>query len=183
MRSLQVGVAITLLTVTASAVVMAFPEGAPAQHTGGFGEVDCGQCHYAGDDQGQLDIANWPETITPGQTYSFDLVLRDSTALVAGFQLSIRNQAGEQLGQFAAADGQQVQTAEGVAYLTHNQPQPSADEEGAVNNRWQITWRAPAAESDNDQDTAPVVHAVAVAANHDESPLGDTVIKLANELK
>ena len=177
--------ALLLSAVAVSAVfsssVQSFPQGAPEQHTGGFGELDCGQCHYGGDDKGDLSLSEWPDEVEAGGTYELALTLRNSSAKVAGFQLSIRNADGQQYGGFAAGAQQQVlkasnETAEEVLYLTHSESTQA--EQGEV--VWRVQWQAPKQLSGN---TELKLHAAVVAGNHDESPLGDTVVTLAKELK
>lgn len=168
-------------SIVLSSPVQSFPQGAPEQHTGGFGELDCGQCHYGGDDEGELSLTEWPDEVEAGGTYELALTLRNSSAKVAGFQLSIRNADGQQYGDFVAGERQQVlkassETAEEVLYLTHSESTQA--EQGEV--VWRVQWQAPEQLSEN---TELKLHAAVVAGNHDESPLGDTVVTLAEEVK
>lgn len=160
-----------LTTAVASVSVLAYPEGAPAAHTGGFNEQNCGQCHYAGAPTGALTISGWPAQLEAGQRYPLEVLIGNSEAVVAGVQLSLRQADGKAFGQFIVADDSalQVTTQAGIQYLTHRAPQPLQN--GSA--RWQLLWQAPASVSGE-----PIIHASAVVANDDQSPLGDGVLTL-----
>jgi len=161
-----------LLVATVS---WSYPEGAPARHSGGFGEADCGQCHFGGEDspEAALTLSNL-DAVRAGAETTFKLQLSDSYAEVAGFQLTIRDLDGKQLGRLVGGAQQSTQEADQVTYLTHNAPAEATN--GAA--QWQIVWQAP-----NTLPAALVVNASVVAANHDESPLGDSVLVLEQRIK
>lgn len=154
---------------------LAYPEGAPAAHTGGFNEQNCGQCHYAGPPSGELNISGWPAQIEAGKRYPLEIFIQQSEAMVAGVQLSLRQADGNAFGRFIVADDDalQVTTQGGIEYLTHRTPQPLQ----AGSARWQLLWEAPASGSGE-----PIIHASAVVANDDQSPLGDGVLTLEQKL-
>lgn len=168
---------VPVLSLLLSAMAWGYPDGAPPAHTGGFNEPSCSGCHFAEAQSRQLAVIGLPEAYRPEQTYVLQLQLQldVAEAAVAGFQLSVRfASSGEQAGVLQPASGQQIQPAEEVLYLTHNQVM--AVSQGRV--EWRLEWTAPA------QAVTPVVwHVAAVAANHDESPLGDQVYLLTETLE
>lgn len=155
----------------------AFPFGAPAGTTGGFGEPTCAQCHFGGelnDPAGALAIEGLPERYTPGRAYRLIVRLRRPQMAAAGFQLSARTAAGAQAGTLAAEGGAaavKVETAAGIHYAGHTEPGTRLAEPGAA--EWPVVWTAPAAPA------GPVTFSAAAnAADDDRSPLGDHVYAL-----
>jgi hypothetical protein len=161
-------IAAVSLAAAAGAPVSAEPGGAILGHTGGFGGETCAACHFAGEDVDDLDAAfeGAPGPYIPGERYEFFLTLADSSADVAGFQLSIRFEDGSQAGSLEAlGDGAMVKTEESVQYATHTEPR-EVDENGRY--RFKLLWNAP------ELGSRPVIlNAAAVTAVKDMSPVGD----------
>jgi hypothetical protein len=150
----------------------AYPYGAPAASTGGFGESTCQMCHVgAGLNEagGSLAVEGLPERYAPGETYRLVVRLRRGEMGAAGFQLSARTAAGAQAGRLEATGTQTtVQASGGVQYAGHTEAGSSPGQPGAA--EWTVRWTAPA------RGAGPVrIHAAANAADGDRSPIGDHV--------
>ncbi len=152
-----------------------FRDGPPARVTGGFGEDSCVACHSgqaANDPAGRLMIAGFPARFTPGESYEIEIALSRPNLAAAGFELAVRHAADQtQAGRLREMAGSEKRIGllddRGVQFAHHLEPDAARADDGTV--RWQLTWTAPDA-------TAPVVvHVAAVAANGDESELGDFV--------
>lgn len=163
-------------------LLFAYPDGAPPGHTGAPGENSCSACHFGGpgvgDDTG-LRLVSFPTAYRSGETYRFSLILDDPAASVAGFQLRAVHQDGRWRGTAAGqlhageSDRLQVQSVDGVQYLGHAEAMIRS---GDVFT-WTVEWRAP------DEARGPVAfHISAVAANGDDSSLGDNVYRLRQRL-
>ncbi|MGX5915493.1 choice-of-anchor V domain-containing protein [Aliidiomarina sp. Khilg15.8] len=158
---------------------LAFPDGPEPGHTGGAGQQDCSACHYAGPAQtahSGIELHGLAETMVPGDTYQIELLVNDAEQQVGGFQLAIRyrdgSNEGVSAGQLVARDGQQTITDSGIEYLSHDTPQASVSQEGYAQTRWQFEWVAPKT------NHAVELAVAAVAANNDNSSLGDNVYQL-----
>ena len=167
--------AVGLLLVTAGAAARAAYEARPPlARTGGFGEQTCGECHFGGPQRpsGSVTLGGAPERYRPGEAYTLELRLVDTTARVGGFQVAARAadgpHAGTQAGTLCAIDARvvvAVDSATGVQYASHAIAAP------ADSLRWQLRWRAPAG------DVGTVIfHIAANAADDDDSPLGDAIL-------
>jgi hypothetical protein len=148
----------------------AFPDHAPVAMTGGFREGTCATCHFGADlddPGGTFAVEGVPARYTPGAEYALRVRLVRPGMGAAGFQLAARyaggDAAGRQAGALEAGEGAEVRSAGGVQYAGHDGA--AAGEEAA----WMLRWRAP------EGGGAIVFHAVANAADGDESPLGDHV--------
>lgn len=113
-----------------------------------------------------------PERYRPGEAYTLELTLADTTARVGGFQVAARvadgANAGKQAGALCAIDARVVVAADsatGVQYASHSMAAP------ADSLRWHFTWRSPAVNAGN-----VIFHIVANAADDDDSPLGDAIL-------
>lgn len=172
-----------LLAVSAlvSTGALANPDGAPPGHTGGSGQSDCSSCHYAGPEPARdsgLKLEGGPEKIEAEQLYELTLILRDPASRVGAFQLMIQAD-DDQTGELIPDDNQQVLEHEGVQYLQHARPQPSAREEstGRMRTEWTVHWRAPPEPGDIR------IFVAAVAGNDDNSPLGDNTYELTESFR
>lgn len=173
MRLLTCLAVISLLLITPQS--WGYPEGAPPRHSGGFGEADCSQCHFGGRDSPEATLTLHDfDDLRAGAETTLELQLSASYAEVAGFQLTVRDLNGKQLGSFVSQPQQATGSADGVTYLTHSAPMTASD--GKV--LWPIAWQAPEALPE-----VLVVHASAVAGNQDQSPLGDSVLVLEQRVK
>jgi hypothetical protein len=150
----------------------AFPYGAPAGVTGGFGEMTCMQCHFDGalnEAGGSLVVEGLPARYAPGETYRLIVRLRHGELAAGGFQLSARTAAGAQAGVLAAATRHtQVQASGGVQYAGHTEAGSGPTSAGAA--EWTVAWTAPARGAGG-----VTFHAAANAANGDRSQFGDHV--------
>lgn len=177
MRSGIAAVAAAGLLLAAASTAAAYRTGAPAAHTGGFGEPHCGACHFNGaaaDRPGTAAIEA-PAAWTPGRTYDITISVEDPDLAAAGFQLAVRftesDHAGRQAGQLEPADERtQVSTAaDGVAYAGHSEAGTTVQERGRA--AWTLRWTAP-------DTAAPVIfHVAANAANDDDSEFGDRIYR------
>jgi hypothetical protein len=158
-----------------SGFVVPRPDYPPLAHTGGFGEPTCQACHMgealnaAG---GTLRIEGAPETWRPGERYRLVVVLQRDSLARGGFELAARFlSGGGQAGSLSVADTTLARvtadTATHVQFAHHSMAGTRGGAPGE--KRWVVTWRAPA-------HGGPVAfHAAAVAANDDDSNLGDLV--------
>ncbi len=148
---------------------MPYPENPPVAHTGGFGEPTCHACHFDGalnDAAGALTVEGWRGAFVPDSSYTMRVVLHRPGMRRAGFQLSMRTEAGEQAGQFTATNpNTAVDEAGGIQYIRHT-PEGTLDIRGdtAV---WSFEWASPEA-------PLPIyIHVSANAGNGDASEFGD----------
>lgn len=161
-----------VLPLAAAALVAGaglYVDGAPAGHTGGFGEPTCATCHVPGStgslDSIELDVpAGW----RPGEVYRIAVTVREPALGRAGFQLSARYRDGTQAGTLEPAGPRvRLARADGVTYASHSEEGAEPSAPGVAT--WDVFWTAPCA-------TRPVVFDVAAnAANDDDSPFGDRV--------
>jgi hypothetical protein len=179
-RSAAVPAALAATLALAAAARPPRPDGPPLAHTGGFGEPTCFACHSDGDPAGAPDgtfaITGLPERYAEGRSYEIVLELRRPGLRRAGFEMAVRFAPGQpsearQAGTIAAADPARAvverDSAVAVDYAHHTLAGTAQPAAGAA--RWVIRWTAPAG------GEAVVVHAVAVAADDDNSNFGDEV--------
>lgn len=172
-----IGIAIAAgVALTAVSSAGAYRTGAPAGHTGGFGEPTCAACHFPGEDlSGSVSVVA-PDAYRPGERYEIRVVLEDPEMRSGGFQLSARfgegDRRGGQAGSFSASGDSGIEVLSdtaGVQYVGHSAAgvRPvGRDEKGRV--AWSVQWTAP--------DRHPVTfHAAANAANDDDSEFGDRI--------
>jgi hypothetical protein len=152
----------------------------PPGFTGGFGEPTCQLCHSEtriNEGSGRLSLAGVPEFYERNRTYALTVTVVHPGLAAAGFQLAVRHSdSGAQAGSLVAAPAEQarveVTLANGIAYAHHARPgtTPAAPDTA----RWRLVWTAPASAGEVS------IHAVANAANGDDSPLGDYVYTAAD---
>jgi hypothetical protein len=164
-----------VLASSLSAGVAAFPDAPPPGHTGGFGEPTCAICHRGslGGERPELDVTGFETPLVPGERRAIVLALSHPRLERAGFMLTVRSSDGAQAGCFEPSDGVLVDQALGIEYAHHSPAATWFDGEA----RWHLRWRAP---------TAPrevVAHLVVIAADGDESPLGDTILTFASTVE
>lgn len=168
-----------LLAVTLAAVplaLVAYDDGPPPAHTGGFGEPTCAACHDdnpVNADGGALRLEGLPPSYTPGRSYTIRIVLRRGGLQRAGFQVASRFSTGPSTGTQAGTwriDGDVVQatTANDVVYVEHTRKGNVVTPIGATD--WSMEWRAPVA-----AQGAVTLHVSANASNRDDSALGDFI--------
>lgn len=168
----------TAFLAAPAVLALHFRDGPPARVTGGFDEDSCLACHAGqpvNDAGGRLALTGFPERFTPGETYEIELALSRPGMKAAGFQLAVRHADDRsQAGRIRAAVGDENRIAvldeRGVQFAHHLLPEQAPAGETAV--RWTLSWTAP------DAAESVVVHAAAVAADGDDSELGDRVYTL-----
>jgi hypothetical protein len=156
-----------------------YPDAPPPGTTGGFGEPTCVSCHFAAtpDTLGSLVLRGLPATFETGRRYELTVELARQDMAAAGFQLSARFAAGpargQQAGGFRVLGDDATLTAQaGVDYVHQTLAGSVPSAPGMA--RWRLAWTAPG------ESTSGAVrfHVAANAANGDESPLGDRVYAL-----
>lgn len=167
-----------LLLAAASLTGHCYEDGAPAAHTGGFGEPDCSLCHsdsrknIAG---GELDVVGLPLYVLAGAQYEISVVLKHADLRSGGFQLAFRQPDGTPAGKVVSLSPEtQVIAAAEQEYLQHTKGGLDAEDDGVI--RWAFRWIAAGV-------TTPVyLHVAANAANDDASALGDYIFTLERVL-
>lgn len=170
---------VALAALAPALAALAFRDGPPARVTGGFGEDSCLACHAGNalnEPGGKLALGGFPERYAPGQVYELELVLTRASMNAAGFELAIRDadnrmQAGTLL---ARTDDVALLLERGVHFAHHRRADPAQAEAGTA--RWKLSWAAP-------ESGEVVLHAAAVAADGDDSQLGDHVYTLEARTK
>jgi len=168
-----------LLAVTLALLplaLVAYDDGPPPAHTGGFGEPTCAECHDdnpVNADGGTLQLDGVPQSYTPGRSYTIRIVLRRAGLQRAGFQVASRFSKGPSTGKQAGTwivDGDLVQatTANDVVYVEQTKSGNVVKPIGAID--WSVDWQAPAA-----PQGAVSFHVSANASNRDDSALGDFI--------
>lgn len=151
---------------------MVYQDGPPVAHTGGFDEPTCHACHFGSDlnaPGGEFNLS-FPATYVPGDTHLVSISQQHAEMKIGGFQLASRLVGGEQAGLFLEPDSTlEITVSEsGIQYVHHSQVGSKVKADGAIG--WSFRWVAP------DTVAGPViVHAVANAANGDDSEFGDFV--------
>lgn len=161
--------------------VAAYADGAPAAHTGGFGEPTCRECHFdheADAPGGALQLLGFPRSYRADSVYNLEVRLTRSGLVRAGFQLAVRFAGGGRAGRSAGrllVEGDRVQRVGGgpdsVDYVSHTVEgsRPATSDTA----RWQVAWRAPEEPSDKVR-----LNVAANAANGDDSEFGDYIYLL-----
>lgn len=168
-----------LFAATGIRGVVAYEDGAPPAHSGGFGENTCIACHFGNrinDPGGSLAVDGLPAAYVPGSRYGLTVTLRHAALESGGFQLSMRSVDGISVGDFEALSPRAERVAaDGVVYLQHTTEGRHASEPGVIH--WSFEWQAP-------RDAVPVVlHVAANAANDDLSALGDHIYTLEKHIE
>lgn len=153
---------------------IAYADGPPPAHTGGFGEPSCHDCHFdlpLNDPAGSLQVA-----VRDGGQAELEVtvVLSRPGMKAGGFQVSARfatgDRKGEQAGTLRSVDGR-VEVVEdagsGVQYGRQTRRGTGLTAPDSV--RWRLDWRPP------DREGRVVFHVAANAANHDDSEFGDHI--------
>jgi hypothetical protein len=155
--------AFTIAVISINAA-MAFPDGAPWGAANPAATDHCANCHFDSDpvhNSPALSVEGLAEVMKPGNDYPLTIVLADTNAVIAGFQL-IASADDQPVGLFTTEEPN-AETA--GAAIRSTAPVPS---EGIV--RWMLNWHAP------ESGKQPIVfHVAATAANHDGSPFGDLI--------
>ncbi len=162
--------------VVSLAAFMAYSDGPPPGHTGGFGEPTCHSCHADNpvNDEAAKLFVDLPEWYESGCEYEVVVRVGRGGMQAGGFQLSARiaagNRSGRQAGVLRARSDEvsmNVLNASGVQYAAHVSARDNVSE---FRKQWSMTWTAP------DSDVPVVFHVVANASNGDDSEFGDYIV-------
>ena len=166
---------VALLALSLPILVYAFSSGPPSEHTGGFGEQTCTECHLGtalNGGAGRVTITGAPSTYVSGTVYPITVRVEDPGADRRrwGFEMSARTQAGVQAGTLAPTNNQTalVPTFNGIQYIGHTTPGTRAGTAAGVN--FTFNWTAP-----NTSAGSVVFHAAGNAANNSGSENGDRI--------
>lgn len=155
-----------------AALAWAYPTGAPPGHAGAAGGADCGSCHFGTLDDASppvLELTGLADSVPAGSRQILSFRLSHPAMRTAGIQLSLRTGDTGARTSGLHADGAGTTEEEGVIYLNHLQPFP-ARADGFVSIP--VQWMVP------DQSGTVIINAAMLAANDDESPLGDSVVTI-----
>jgi len=166
---------IVLGLATCSILLYAYSEGPPSEHTGGFGEETCAECHIGtavNGGPGRVVISGAPSAYMSGAVYPITVRVEDPGAdrMRWGFQLSSRTQGGSQAGTLSPTDGltQLADTFNGIQYIEHTE-QGTRPGTGAGAD-FLFNWTAP------DTTVGPVIfHAAGNASNASGDEFGDRI--------
>jgi hypothetical protein len=153
--------------------LVAYSDGPPLGHTGGFGEPTCHACHF---DNPLLEwsdslVVDAPRNYVPNEIYVLNVSIFREEMKSAGFQLSVRfRDSGQQAGTLQPLDTRTSlvhSEDQALQYLQHSREGQQLNREtGAA---WRFQWDAP-------NRRAPVAIDVAAnASNHDDSEFGDFI--------
>ncbi len=111
-----------------------------------------------------------PAEFVPGETYTLTITVNNTTEpdpeREQGFEVSVQDSVGNQIGELVITDVENTQFALGDSdYVTHTAA-------GTQLETWSVDWTAPAAE---DAPAEVTVYAVGNAANGDGSQTGDYI--------
>ncbi|MBI4478404.1 MAG: hypothetical protein HY651_00090 [Acidobacteria bacterium] len=175
-----------ILAVSSVPIVLyAFSSGPPSEHTGGFGEATCTECHIGtalNGGQGSVTVTirdsggvNVVTSYASEQTYQITVRVADPQRTNTsqsrwGFELSARTLGGQQAGSLTPTNNQTqlVPTFNGIQYITHTTTGTRAGTTLGVN--FTFNWTAP------NVSVGPVIfHAAGNAANNSQSEIGDRI--------
>lgn len=143
---------------------LAFPDGAPWGAANPAAEQHCASCHFSAEpihDSSALHIDGLPSKPVPGASYELRIVFVDPQMVSAGFQL-IAYAADDDAGIITSTE----EDVESIGSALRSTA-PATNDKGVS---WVVEWRAPV------KLVSPIFFYVAAsAANHDGSPLGDTI--------
>lgn len=155
---------------------VAYIDGPPTATTGGFGEDNCGSCHFdydLNDPAGLLRLEGIPEDYMAGQQYVITIRLAHPRMARGGFEMAVRFAAGDVAGRQAGSlegmdDRVEIVTGSdgSIEYARQNGKGSIPESRGEIT--WLVYWRAPV-----EPLNTVVFHASASAGNHDDSPFGD----------
>jgi hypothetical protein len=142
----------------------AFPDGAPWGAANPNAAENCGTCHFDNDavhESALLVIDGLPDELSADTLYELVVRFDNAGAVAAGFQMIVSAQS-QLVGNFSSP---LENTESAGAAIRSTAP--------IVNNgsvSWPVQWRTPTTVA------LPIeIYVAALAANGDQSPLGDTV--------
>ncbi|MDA0204709.1 MAG: hypothetical protein O2795_05095 [Acidobacteria bacterium] len=164
---------------TCSVLLYAFSEGPPSEHTGGFGEETCTECHIdtpVNTGPGGIIISGAPIAYMSGVVYPITVRVEDPGAdrMRWGFQLSARTQGGVQAGNLTPTDGftQLAETFNNIQYIEHTEDGTRLGMSAGAD--FLFNWTAP------DTVVGPVVfNAAGNASNASGDEFGDRIYSTA----
>lgn len=165
---------IVLASAALPILVYAFSSGPPSEHTGGFNENTCVECHIGtalNGGPGRVTITGAPSTYTSGTVYPITVRVEDPNQRRWGFEMSARVQAsGTQAGSLAPTNNQTqlVPTFNGIQYIAHTLAGTRAGTTGGVN--FTFNWTAP-----NTSAGTVIFNAAGNAANNSGTENGDRI--------
>ncbi len=142
----------------------------PLQHTGGFGEPTCQECHTGSalNSSGSL-VIQLPSGYTPGSAAPVSVTITDTGGGRRrwGFELSARFSDGSQAGSWTAGPNTVIRAGDnGIAYASHD---VAVIQPGATFT-YTLTWTAPTG-----SPGVVIFNAVGNAANGDGTSNGDRI--------
>lgn len=162
-RVVSAGLA-AVVAVSAYNAALAFPDGAPWGAADPNAAENCATCHFDGEpvrNSKALSIEGLPERLSPDTLYELILRFENPDGAVAGFQI-LAWAGGQTAGTFAS----RAEHTEAVGAAIRSTAAVGND--GTVS--WTVKWRTP-----HTVELPAVIHAAVLAANDDQSPLGDEV--------
>lgn len=145
-------------------VAGAYPEGAPWGAADPNDVGSCATCHFDKDTvhgSSSLTIAGLTEKLTPNTSYDLVVTFVNPGGVAAGFQMIAW--AENQDAGFFSSECEDTETVGSKIRST-----APTIKEGPVS--WAVQWRTPPT-----KNTTIRIYLAAIAANHDQSPLGDRV--------
>lgn len=171
-----VGLAFALSLVLYPMLAVTFPTGAPPGFNGApGGNGDCTACHFSfavNSGTGSVSI-DAPATFMPGQTITLSVSVDNTTdpfpdglGRQQGFELSVQDPGGNDVGTLVLVDTDNTQFASGdAAYVTHTFG-------GIQLDTWEVQWTAPLGTDAPDEVT---FYVAGNAGNGGEGSAGDYV--------
>jgi len=145
-------------------VARAYPEGAPWGAAEPNAVENCATCHFDKDavhDSSALTISGPPKKLAPNTTYKLVVTFVNPGGVAAGFQMIAW--AENQDAGFFSSESANIETL--GSKIRSIAP---TIKDGPVS--WPVQWHTPPT-----KNTAIRIYLAAIAANHDQSPLGDRV--------
>jgi uncharacterized protein (TIGR03437 family) len=165
---------IVLTSAALPILVYAFSSGPPSEHTGGFGEPTCVECHFGtalNGGPGRVTITGAPSSYTSGTVYPITIRVEDPNQRRWGFEMSSRVQAtGQQAGTLGPTNNQTqlLPTFNGIQYIAHTTAGTRAGTATGVN--FTVNWTAP-----NTSAGTVILNAAGNAANNSGTENGDRI--------
>ena len=156
--------------------ILAFPTGAPSEHTGAPGEKNCTSCHFGSlnETKPELTLTGLENSIKPGSQLIITLRLSHKKMKVGGIQLSIRSVNDKNLSPGDMYSSQLVSSyTKGIVYLNHQYPLQNYLDTLKIT----IHWKVP------ENEDIVLLNVAMVAGDNDLSPFGDSVVLLQRKIK
>lgn len=118
----------------------------------------CFECHKVNGAPATLEVSGMPDKYTPGGVYDVTVTVKSANESFGEVEGGFSAKASA--GEIIVTDDMNTQISE--PYLTHTK-------EGSEMRTWKFKWKAPT------QKTTAELHIMAVAANGDFAPAGDSI--------